>query len=39
MEVKCPKCRRRVTVTLKEAEEQGKVRCPCGEEIALVKMI
>ncbi len=39
MEVKCPRCKRKVTVSVEEAERRGKVRCPCGEEIELVKMI
>jgi hypothetical protein len=38
-EVKCPKCKRRVKVEPKEAERAMKVRCPCGEEIQLAKMI
>jgi lysyl-tRNA synthetase class I len=38
-EVKCPKCKRQVKVAPKDAERSMKVRCPCGEDIPLVKMI
>ena len=38
-DVKCPKCKRRVKVDPKVAERSMKVRCPCGEEIPLVKMV
>ena len=39
MEVKCPRCKRKVAVSVEEADKRGKVRCPCGQEIELVKMI
>lgn len=38
-EVKCPKCKKRVKVALREAEGKSSVRCSCGENIDLVKMI
>jgi DNA-directed RNA polymerase subunit RPC12/RpoP len=38
-EVKCPKCKRRVKVDAKDAERTMQVKCPCGEEIPLAKMI
>jgi hypothetical protein len=39
MDIKCPRCKRRIEVRVAEAEKRGKVKCPCGEEIDLVKMI
>jgi DNA-directed RNA polymerase subunit RPC12/RpoP len=35
--VTCPKCKRKVKVKDKEAEETMKVRCSCGETIVLMK--
>jgi NAD-dependent SIR2 family protein deacetylase len=37
--VRCPKCRRSVKVSPEEADRAMKVKCPCGEEIPLAKMV
>ena len=38
-DVKCPKCKRSVKVRVEEAERAMKVKCPCGEEIHLAKLV
>jgi hypothetical protein len=36
-EVPCPHCKRKVKVTVGQAEATGKVLCPCGKNIELAK--
>jgi DNA-directed RNA polymerase subunit RPC12/RpoP len=37
IEVRCPQCNAKVIVSVKEADEKMKVRCPKGHEVPLVK--
>jgi hypothetical protein len=37
IEVTCPKCARRLKVSAAQASSAMRVRCKCGEDVALVK--
>ena len=37
IQVECPKCKAKVIISVKEADEKMKVTCPNGHEIPLVK--
>ena len=37
IEVTCPECKAKITVSVKDADEKMKVMCPKGHEVPLVK--
>ncbi|HWL85537.1 MAG TPA: MJ0042-type zinc finger domain-containing protein [Polyangiaceae bacterium] len=37
MEIRCPKCKAKIKVTVSQAEAAMKVRCPKGHDVPLVK--
>ncbi len=39
IELTCPECKAKVAISVKEADEKMKARCPNGHEIPLVKAL
>ena len=39
MEIRCPKCKATVKITVSEAEAGMKVKCPKGHDVPLVKAL